>query len=171
MHEIVEQVTIAFNRLAYENHDYPERDCDVTVVGDYLAMIGLHCAGLESAHAHELGEAQKWFRLARELDDQLRVMRTEVAESRAEVGAICIAAQTLFDQLAAGADAEAVARAGEDLRQALTGERTATVRTYLGESVRKYDALKIVSKMLRKMKAGPRLSSAAESWVRQKLQM
>ena len=164
-----DQARAAFERIIGDCQPEADRERDVRLVDDYIANCEVTFETLRASVAHEHGEAGRWFAEASKINTEIKGMRVEVRESRAELAAVVLAVSALCDGIErASAPSEVVALAA-DVRAALTGQRTEQLAKQIDGSVGRWEVVRLVRVMLKKMQVDQHIAETAESWFRQRV--
>jgi hypothetical protein len=116
------------------------------------------------------GRAQTAASRASQLDDELIALRGLASRSIGELGAVCIAVAALCDIIEAEGCSPDVVESIAGVRAAIAGKHAAELMNQLHHSYSWYFIAKVLHRMFRKMKSGPKLAKAAEKWVHEQLQ-
>jgi hypothetical protein len=163
------QARAAFERIIEDGESEADRERDARLVDDYIAHCEATFATLRASASHEHGEAGRWFAEASKLDTEIKGMRVEVRQSRAELTAIALAASTLCDGIGQTSVPSEVVALAADVRAALTGQLTEQLAKQIDGSVGRWEVVRLVRVMLKKMRVDQNIAETAESWFRQRV--
>lgn len=138
---------------------------------DYIDNVGRDIETLDIAHTHEAGESARHFADASQKEGELRRLRGVADTCKGEVAGMADAATRLCDLLARRPMTADEADAVAELRKAMKGHRAREYVSMLKDSVRKFEALTIMRRMLRKLRVNDDVREAAEKWAGKQLRL
>jgi len=161
----------ALDRLVHENLGTAERLIAGQVLLDYLDHVGAENTSLDIAHRHESGESARYFAYASQKDDELRTLRGVVDQCKGELAELTDAAMRACALLEGRPMTADVAEAVQAVRVAMKGKQARHFASVLTDSVRKFDALTIIRRMLRKLRVSEDVHRAADEWAKKRLRL
>lgn len=138
---------------------------------DYIDSVGRDIETLDMAHTHAVGQSHLHFADASQKDDELRTLRGVIDQCKGEVAELTDAAIRLCDLLTDRSTTADVADALAALRKAMKGQRAREYAVMLRDSVRKFEALTIMRRMLRKLRVTDDVREAADKWAGKQLRL
>ena len=165
----IHEIQLACRSLIYEQLSDSDRVRIGREVSNHLENRERTFATAEMAFSHCRIEAAKYFQMASALDSQLCTMRAEVRQARAELAAVTVAASALCDLIDDPQSNASLTIAAAELRSALHGEQTQRLIKEREDSINKWQVLRLVQKMFRKLPVDSELASSAARWLQQKM--
>lgn len=138
-------------------------------LSDYIDHIGGEYDMLAAAHRRAESDSAKYFAIASQKDDELRTLRGVVGQCKGELAEMVDATLRLCDLLAARPMSADEADAVAALRSAMKGQQARQLIAMLRDSVRKFDALSLIMRMVHKLRVTDDVCEAAEKWARKQL--
>jgi len=167
----LEDARNAVDKLTFEDHDQAERIRTGQIILDYLDHVGAENTSLDMALTDTATKSATYFADASQKDDALRTLRGVVGQCKGELAELIDAATRacgLFESRPMTVDeADAIAA----VRAAMKGRRAHEYMTILSDSVRKFDALTIMHRMLRKLRVSGDVYRAADEWAKKRLRL
>ena len=140
-------------------------------LSDFIDHAGSEIQTLTAAHQHEASESARHFTDASQKDGELRTLRGALGQCRGELAGLTEAAVRACDLLESRPMTSDVADAIQAVRVAMKGKQAKHYASVLSESVRKFDALAIVRRMLRKLCVSEDVYRAADEWAKKQFQV
>jgi len=159
----------ALDRLVHEDLGTVERLLAGQVVNEYLDHVGAANSSLDMALTHEASKSSCYFADASQKDNELRTLRGVVGQCKGELAELTDAtarACGLFESRPMTVDEADAVRA---VRAAIKGQQARHYASVLSDSVRKFDALTIMRRMLHKLRVSEDVYRAADEWAKKRL--
>lgn len=167
----LEDAKNALDKLTFEELGQAERIRVGQILLDYIDHVGAENTALDMAHRYQVDESARHSVAASQMDDELRTLRGVADQCKGEVLELTDAAKRLCDLLACRPMSVDEADAVANLRTAMNGKQAYAYLARLKDSVRKFEALTIVRRMLRKLRVTDDVRSAADTWAAKQLRL
>jgi len=138
---------------------------------DYLDHVGAQNTSLDMALTHEASKSACYFADASQKDNELRTLRGVVGQCKGELAELADAAERACGLLESRPMTVDEADAIAAVRAAMKGSRAREYMTILSDSVRKFGALTIMHRMLRKLRVTEDVYRAADEWAKKQLRL
>jgi len=161
----------ALDRLVHEDLGTAERLLAGQVLLDYIDHVGAENMSLELAHRHESGESARHFADASQKENELRTLRGVVGRCKSELAELTNAAMRACALLEGQPMTAGVCEAVTAVRIAMKGQQARHYASVLSDSVRKFAALAIMHRMLRKLRVSEDVYRAADEWAKKQLKL
>ena len=138
---------------------------------DFIDNVAGEIRTLDMAHRHEAGQSAAHFADASQKDNELRTLRGVVGQCKGELAELTGATKRLCVLVESRPMTADVFEAVAAVRVAMNGKRAREYVTMLSDSVRKFAALTIMHRMLRKLRVSEDVYRAADEWAKKQLKL